>query len=1024
MSRETIVPAIPDIRSDNEQAVLSAIKNTIDVREGRIGDPLDQFATLRDLKDIGVVITGGTSTLTSGAKVPVVNPGVVGNDGYDPSADLTTPPAPSGLVATAGFANVYLSWTGAEYRNHAYTEIWRATTDNIGVAVKVGTSTTNLYADAALEATTYYYWIRFVSVANVTGPYNSTKGTSATTATNPGPVLSLLTGQITESQLYQSLNTRINLIDAPATTSGSVAARIAVVQGQVNDLLNTPTYSSTTTYPSGETVQYNGSLYQSLGMTTGNAPTNTTYWKKIGDYSSLGDAVAAHTTQISNLQTGLGQEISDRTLLSTQVTGGYTGTDLTQLSAGLLYQERQARSSADSSLASSISTLTATVNGNLASTNAAIATEQTTRANADSSLSTQISTLSSTVNTNYSTLNSTIGNEATTRSTADTALSNSITQLTASFQATQLGLPLTQWNLNNQTIATVTDGMVGTQVLRLSTLINAFPNQGTYVAIDSTKQYRVRFWARPSVDANGALYFSLRQFTNNTGTACATNNGRSPYKPGPVAAATHNAQFGAQAWGEYSFIWSASDWQAGAKFVEPEFLNNWGGSAGYWEIQDFGFTEVTAIQNNAAAIQTEATTRAAADASLSSLITSLTSTVNTNYFNLNSAITTEQTTRSTADTSLANSISALSSTVSGNYSTLSGSISSEASTRATADTALSNSITTLSSTVTGNYNTLNSAIQSEQSTRASADSALSSSITTLQSTVNNNYAALQTEATTRANADNSLYAQYTVKIDTNGHVSGFGLASSTANGTPTSAFIVRADRFAIAGPSDTTDPLGTLTPSRLPFIVTTTPTTVNGKVYPSGTWIDTAFIANATITSAQIGSVTADTITSGTLTAAISVNTGYIYGGISPNGYALGTAYTGTGYFLGAYNGTNQFFIGSPSQNLLWDGSNLTVKGVVYATAGNIGGNIITSAGITSLGYSAGSSGWGAFSNGYAEFNNVTVRGTVYATGGSFSGSLAVKSATTGARTEISNSVIKVYDSNGTLRVQIGDLTA
>ena len=35
-----------------------------------------------------------------------------------------------------------------------------------------------------------------------------------------------------------------------------------------------------------------------------------------------------------------------------------------------------------------------------------------------------------------------------------------------------------------------------------------------------------------------------------------------------------------------------------------------------------------------------------------------------------------------------------------------------------------------------------------------------------------------------------------------------------------------------------------------------------------------------------------------------------------------------------------------------------------------------------------------------------------------------VKTATTGARMEITNKFLKVYDANGVLRVHIGDLTA
>ena len=46
-----------------------------------------------------------------------------------------------------------------------------------------------------------------------------------------------------------------------------------------------------------------------------------------------------------------------------------------------------------------------------------------------------------------------------------------------------------------------------------------------------------------------------------------------------------------------------------------------------------------------------------------------------------------------------------------------------------------------------------------------------------------------------------LRGQYTVKIDNDGYVSGFGLASTPVNGAPFSEFLVRADRFAIAAPS-------------------------------------------------------------------------------------------------------------------------------------------------------------------------------------------------------------------------------
>ena len=192
MSRETIVPAIPDIRDDNAKDVLSAIKSTLDVREGRIGDPLDQLVTLRDLKDLSIVTGGGNTTLTSGIKIPVVGPGI-GSDGYDPSTDYTTPPTPSGLVVSSGMTSIYLSWNGAGYRNHAYAEIWRSSTNSLGSAVRIGTTIASVYADpVGRTSQTYYYWIRFVSIADVVGPYNATAGTVGGTGLVGGADLSPL----------------------------------------------------------------------------------------------------------------------------------------------------------------------------------------------------------------------------------------------------------------------------------------------------------------------------------------------------------------------------------------------------------------------------------------------------------------------------------------------------------------------------------------------------------------------------------------------------------------------------------------------------------------------------------------------------------------------------------------------------------------------------------------------------------------------------------------------------------------
>ena len=121
----------------------------------------------------------------------------------------------------------------------------------------------------------------------------------------------------------------------------------------------------------------------------------------------------------------------------------------------------------------------------------------------------------------------------------------------------------------------------------------------------------------------------------------------------------------------------------------------------------------------------------------------------------------------------------------------------------------------------------------------------------------------------QAETIDGLSAKYTVKTDVNGHVAGFGLAS-TANdsGQITSEFIINADRFAIArGGDDTSDP-------SVPFsVVTNTDATTN---IPAGVYMNTAFIKYADITAAKIGSVNADKITSGKLDVANRITAGSI----------------------------------------------------------------------------------------------------------------------------------------------------
>jgi hypothetical protein len=170
---------------------------------------------------------------------------------------------------------------------------------------------------------------------------------------------------------------------------------------------------------------------------------------------------------------------------------------------------------------------------------------------------------------------------------------------------------------------------------------------------------------------------------------------------------------------------------------------------------------------------------------------------------------------------------------------------------------------------------------------------------------------------------------------------------------------------------------------------------VDGNLLVSGTVGTTHLAANA-VTAGKIaaGAVDATKITVSDLSA-IQASLGTVQ--VNSNGYIRSngaTAFgTGTGFWMGWDTTAYKFRIGDPAGNKLeWTGSTLNVKGDITGSTGTFGGSL--------------SAGGGLF----------TVNGS--------SGAVSIKSATSGARVEMANNVIKVFDSSGALRVQLGDLAA
>lgn len=185
-------------------------------------------------------------------------------------------------------------------------------------------------------------------------------------------------------------------------------------------------------------------------------------------------------------------------------------------------------------------------------------------------------------------------------------------------------------------------------------------------------------------------------------------------------------------------------------------------------------------------------------------------------------------------------------------------IQTETTQRVNSDNAFQNTLNTQYSSVNQNL----ALVQQSVTTNANNVSALSQVLNQIQAAVGSNSAAIQQEAKTRVNADGDIYAKYSVKIDVNGYVSGYGLMSTANNSTPFSEFIVRADRFAIGSPSGPG-----ITPV-IPFIVTTTWNNGNAP----GVYIDNAVIKELSAYKITSGYINADRIDVNTIKAEMIIS--------------------------------------------------------------------------------------------------------------------------------------------------------
>lgn len=165
------------------------------------------------------------------------------NDALTPFIDTTIPPILTNFTVTGAFRTIMIQWDSPNYARFSHVEICRNTIDDLGTAIKIGTTDTFIYSDLPPNSSlsvTYYYWGRIVSTSGMKGPYNATEGTPGSTANDPEYMLELLQNQLSTSELNSDLNSRINtsygLVDTLDTLSQSILDALPDQYGHYLDL--------------------------------------------------------------------------------------------------------------------------------------------------------------------------------------------------------------------------------------------------------------------------------------------------------------------------------------------------------------------------------------------------------------------------------------------------------------------------------------------------------------------------------------------------------------------------------------------------------------------------------------------------------------------------------------------------------------------------------------------------------------------------------------------------------------------
>lgn len=796
---------------------------------------------------------------------------------------LSEPKALANLTATGILFGITLNWLfsdGSEDTN--YTEIEVATDDlgtNTALVGQFSYPTDNHTINGLQGNLKLFYRARTVDKFGNASEW--TAYASATVDASADKVLELLEGQITESQLFIDLQTKIDTIDINSSSIGGIntgldkakadiieanrvidankvaanqaidkaeadiveanrvieanrtAANLAIVAANKlikdnkdklvltdADLLAAKTkvtnletdYNGNKTTVSNTLVSLtNKDISLSADLTKLISDFNGNKAEVVKDLKALVDKDVALTNSYTSLKSdydGNKAKVDNELVVLVDKDKALTSSIDTLSSEyntnkAKIVQDLKTLTDKDVSLTNSLTTLESNFNTNKAS----IVQDLKTLSDKDISLTNSITTLTSTVSDNSSAITANLK----TLTDKDKALSDSLVLLQADYDGNKSSVS------NKLTALTDKDTSLSNSLTALDSDYKgnktAIRNELTAVSDKTNSTASSLLTLNSTVESNTASIIANYKTLSDKDTATASKLDGVYAQVNPLLMGDSEALVGNDT--KFSGVWS----EQSARIEEDLAL----------AIRSDNLQ--SKLEDNTALISQNFNTLVDRDKALATLITDL----DTDYKGNKSSISNKLITLSNTDTTLAADIRNLKSDYDGNKA----SIRNELTAVSTKIDSTASSLSILSSEFGGNK----SAVQNQITVLNNKDISLGQQIATVESTANGNKSSVQSHAS----SINGLSAQWSIKTDVNGYVSGIGQYNSGS----TSVFAVNASQFYISDPSNKT--------AIVPFMITNG-TTINGISVPAGTYIKDAYIANGSIGTAKIGIAQVDTL--------------------------------------------------------------------------------------------------------------------------------------------------------------------